>query len=163
MNIFYLDKDPREISEMQCDKHCVKMILESAQMLSTAHRILDGDEYADKHKLYKATHKNHPSTVWTRASSGNYNWHFDLFKSMLGEYTFRYGKLHKCMDLFRSLENWPTNIPRKEFTPPPQCMPEEYKCEDTVQAYRNYYMGEKSGFAKWKAREVPTWFRDATI
>ena len=163
MNIFYLDKDPREISEMQCDKHCVKMILESAQMLSTAHRILDGDEYADKHKLYKATHKNHPSTVWTRASSGNYNWHFDLFKAMLGEYTFRYGKLHKCMDLFRSLENWPTNIPRKEFTSPPQCMPEEYKCEDTVQAYRNYYKGEKSGFAKWKAREVPTWFRDATI
>ena len=163
MNIFYLDKDPREISEMQCDKHCVKMILESAHMLSTAHRILDGDEYADKHKLYKATHKNHPSTVWTRASSGNYNWHFDLFKAMLGEYTFRYGKLHKCMDLFRSLENWPTNIPRKKFTSPPQCMPEEYKCEDTVQAYRNYYMGEKSGFAKWKAREVPTWFRDATI
>ena len=163
MNIFYLDKDPREISEMQCDKHCVKMILESAQMLSTAHRILDGDEYADKHKLYKATHKNHPSTVWTRASSGNYNWHFDLFKAMLGEYTFRYGKLHKCMDLFRSLENWPTNIPRKKFTSPPQCMPEEYKCEDTVQAYRNYYLGEKAGFAKWKAREVPTWFRDATI
>ena len=158
MNIFYLDRDPREISEMQCDKHCVKMILESAQMLSTAHRILDGDEYADKHKLYKATHKNHPSTVWTRASSGNYNWHFDLFKAMLGEYTFRYGKLHKCMDLFYPLENWPTNIPREEFTPPPQCMPEEYKCEDSVEAYHKYYMGEKSSFSVWKNRPTPEWY-----
>ena len=163
MNIFYLDEDVREISEMQCDKHCVKMILESAQMLSTAHRILDGDEYADDYKLYKATHKNHPSTIWTRATDENYMWHFDLFKAMLGEYTFRYGKLHKCMDIFYALETPPRNIPEGEFTPPPQCMPDQYKCDDAVQAYRNYYIGEKSGFAKWKAREVPTWFRDATI
>ena len=157
MNIFYLDADPRLISEMQCDKHCVKMILESAQILSTAHRILDGNEYADQHKLYKITHKNHPSSVWTRASSGNYNWHFDLFKAMLGDYTFRYGKSHKCMDLFFALENWPTNIHRGDFTPPPQCMPDEYKGDDTVQAYRDYYVGEKSGIAKWKTRLQPQW------
>ena len=158
MNIFYLDEDPIKISEMMCDKHNVKMILESAQMLSTAHRVLDGDGFADEYKLYKATHKNHPSSVWTRKTDENYFWHFDLFKAMLGEYTFRYGKLHKCMDLFYALEAAPSNIPKGEFTPPPQCMPDEYKCDDTVQAYRKYYIGEKAGFAKWKAREVPSWF-----
>ncbi len=52
----------------------------------------------------------------------------------------------------------PKNRPAGEFTQPPQCMPDQYKCDDSVQAYRNYYMGEKAGFAKWKGREVPTWF-----
>ena len=86
MNIFYLHEDPQEASEMMCDKHNVKMILESAQMLSTAHRVLDGDEYADQHELHKATHKNHPSTVWTRSTDENYDWHFDLFKSSEAEF-----------------------------------------------------------------------------
>ena len=57
MNIFYLDRDPVIAAQMMCDKHVVKMILESAQMLSTAHRVLDGDEYADKVGLYKMAHK----------------------------------------------------------------------------------------------------------
>ena len=48
MNIFYLDRDPVIAAQMMCDKHVVKMILESAQMLSTAHRVLDGDEYATR-------------------------------------------------------------------------------------------------------------------
>jgi hypothetical protein len=43
MNIFYLDKDPIKAAEYSCDKHVVKMILESAQMLCTAHRVLDGE------------------------------------------------------------------------------------------------------------------------
>ena len=158
MNIFYLDEDPIEISEMMCDKHNVKMIVESAQMLSTAHRELDGDRWANKHEQYKSTHKNHPSAVWTRTTDDNYDWHFSLFKAMLDEYTFRYKKIHKCMDLYDSLGCLPNNIPKGDFTPPPQCMPDEYRDEDTVEAYRKYYIGEKAGFAKWKAREVPEWF-----
>ena len=158
MNIFYLHEDPQEASEMMCDKHNVKMILESAQMLSTAHRVVDGDEFADEVGLYRATHKNHPSAVWTRETDENYYWHFDLFQAMLNEYTFRYGKLHKCMDLFYPLGTAPKNIIRGGFTPPPLCMPDEYKGDDTVEAYRKYYMGEKAGFAKWKARETPEWF-----
>ena len=66
MNIFYLHKDPKTCAEMHCDKHVVKMVLEYAQLLSTAHRVLDGDEWADKAQLYKATHKNHPSAIWAR-------------------------------------------------------------------------------------------------
>ena len=77
MNIFYLDKNPVVAAQMQCDKHVVKMILESAQMLSTAHRVLDGNEYADKKGLYKMAHKNHPSTIWARSSLENYVWLFD--------------------------------------------------------------------------------------
>ena len=72
MNIFYLDSDPYVAAKMHCDKHVVKMILESAQMLSTAHRVLDGDEYADERGLYKMAHKNHPSTIWVRTSTDNY-------------------------------------------------------------------------------------------
>ena len=158
MNIFYLDEDPQEASEMMCDKHNVKMILESAQMLSTAHRVLDDDGFADEYKLYKATHKNHPSSVWTRKTDENYYWHFDLFRSMLSEYTFRYGKIHKCEGLLDALVVAPKNINRGGFTPPPQCMPDEYRSDDTVEAYRKYYIGEKASFAKWKFRETPDWF-----
>ena len=158
MNIFYLDEDPIVISEMMCDKHNVKMIVESAQMLCTAHRVLDSDEWCDRYGLYKATHKNHPSAVWTRTTDENYDWHFSLFVAMLNEYTFRYKKTHKCMDLFDALGCIPNNIPRGEFTSPPQCMPDEYRSDDTVQAYRDYYIGEKAHFAKWKFRETPDWF-----
>ena len=80
MNIFYLDRNPVIAAQMMCDKHVVKMILESAQMLSTAHRVLDGDDRANETGLYKMAHKNHPSTIWVRASSENYRWlwkHFD--------------------------------------------------------------------------------------
>ena len=161
MNLFYLHEDPIEISEMMCDKHNVKMILESAQMLSTAHRVCDGDDYADNCGLYKSTHINHPTTKWTRENGNNYYFHFDLFKAMLGEYMFRYGKVHKCTALMYPLEVTPQNIPVAPFTEPPQCMPDKYKSDSTVQAYRDYYIGEKAGFAKWKAREVPTWFHSA--
>ena len=92
MNIFYLDKDPIVISEMMCDKHNVKMILESAQMLSTAHRVLDGDEFADQHQMYKATHKNHPSAIWARSSDKHYMWLYELFCALSEEYQLRYGK-----------------------------------------------------------------------
>jgi hypothetical protein len=176
MNTFYLHEDPVIAAEMHCDKHAVKMPVESGQMLSTVHRYLDGNpclrwsktgrtmkhwemEDANKEsKLYKVAHLNHPSTIWTRESSENYLWHYELFKALLGEYTYRYGKVHKSAQLLDMLSILPKNIPEGEFTQPPQCMPDQYKCDDAVQAYRNYYLGEKAGFAKWKAREVPTWF-----
>jgi hypothetical protein len=92
MNIFYLDRDPVIAAQMMCDKHVVKMILESAQMLSTAHRVLDGDEYANKMGLYKLAHKNHPSTIWVRTSSENYRWLFNHYDALMQEYTYRYDK-----------------------------------------------------------------------
>jgi len=115
MNIFYLDNAPKLCAEMHVDKHCVKMILEYAQLLSTAHRVIDGtlvDGYSKtgrKQKryvlsdsrdttLYSATHINHPSAIWVRQSEQNYRWLFTLFCELLDEYTHRYGKLHACDD-----------------------------------------------------------------
>lgn len=158
MNIFYLDTNPRKSARMQCDKHCVKMILESAQMLSTAHRVLDGDEYADKMGLYKLAHKNHPSTVWVRSSSDNYRWLWKHYDALMQEYTLRYGKTHATSRLRNALLKLPTNIPNDRYADPPQCMPDEYKSDCTVTAYRNYYKGDKAGFARWKYTQPPQWW-----
>ena len=108
MNIFYLDRDPKVAAEMHCDKHVVKMILESAQMMSTAHRVLDGDTYADDKKLYKMAHKNHPSTIWVRSSSRHYDWMFQLWVHLLAEYTARYDKFHKSELLLHGLSTFQT-------------------------------------------------------
>jgi hypothetical protein len=162
MNIFYLDRDPVVAAQMMCDKHVVKMILESAQMLSTAHRVLDGDEYADRVGLYKMAHKNHPSTIWVRANSKNYEWLWEHMDALMKEYTYRYGKHHATERLIHDLWKSPYNLPDSDgdFTDPPQCMPDHCKNEDTVSAYHKYYILEKSNFATWKRRDKPEWFNE---
>jgi len=142
MNIFYLSEDPKKAATMMYNKHVVKMILESAQLLCTAHLISDGP---DANVPYKATHKNHPSAIWARESTSNYEW---LYKHMLAlgeEYTKRYGKIHltilKCSGV---LNKAPKNVTKAEFTPMPQCMPDQYKVDgNSVEAYWNYYEAEK--------------------
>jgi len=162
VNIFYLHTDPRVAARYHNDKHVVKMILESAQMLSTAHRELD-DNVDDI--LYRSTHKNHPSTKWARENITNYMWLYFLFESLCDEYTHRYGKVHLTDQKLRDvLQHNPKNIsPDSSFIQPPQCMPDEYKVEgNSVKAYRSYYMGEKSGFAKWTKRRKPLWWKNET-
>ena len=168
MNIFYLDRDPVIAAQMMCDKHVVKMILESAQMLSTAHRVLDGDEYANKMGLYKLAHKNHPSTIWVRSSELNYRWLWEHYVALMDEYTYRYDKTHATSRLRDALNKTPDNIPSTHYpnisstqypnTDPPMCMPDYCKGDDTVLSYQTYYIVEKSGFAKWKRRDIPEWF-----
>ena len=158
MNIFYLDRDPKIAAEMHCDKHVIKMIVESAQMLSTAHRVLDGDKFADDSGLYKTAHKNHPCALWVRANTSNYRWLFNLYTSLMTEYTYRYDKHHASDRLLTALHNVPTNIVPDEFTDPPMCMPDHCKVDDAVLSYQNYYVTEKSYFARWKRRPMPDWF-----
>lgn len=159
MNIFYLHPDPAAAAQMQCDKHVVKMLLETAQLLSTAHRELDGDNVPDV--FYKSTHKNHPSAKWVRDDAYHYDWAYQHFISLCGEYTHRYGKTHLTDSKLRNLLAKP---PRKLAygswqSDPPQCMPDEYKCDNTVTAYRNYYKGDKARFAEWnKSRPAPEWW-----
>tara|TARA_B100000029_G_scaffold482512_1_gene532646 strand:+ start:280 stop:756 length:477 start_codon:yes stop_codon:yes gene_type:complete len=156
MNIFYLDNHPDDAAEMHCDKHCVKMILEYAQMLSTAHRELDGNV---PDILYKSTHKNHPSTIWTRSSKQHYDWLFRLFRMLSAEYTLRYGKIHKTWEkLGKILETAPKNIVENGWSDPPQCMPDHCKKPDTIDAYRNYYLTEKASFSTWNYSKQPTWW-----
>ena len=171
MNIFYLHPDPLTTAEMHCDKHCVKMILETAQMLCTAHRVLDGDERADKLGMYKTAHLNHPSTKWVRGSLLQYEWTYHLFKFLCDEYTRRYDKVHKTDTKLREALKTPPSLMTKmakyisnygnKYTQPPQCMPDQYKVQDdAVHAYRSYYKGEKSGFAKWAYTHTPDWWGD---
>ena len=175
MNIFYLHHDTKICAEMHVDKHCVKMILEYAQLLSTAHRVLDGHESITTsvsgrkkktwtigdHRndvLYSATHINHPSAIWVRHSDKNYSWLFEMFKSLLEEYTYRYGKNHACEKLLWALEVRPNNIPRGIFTEPTPAMPDHYKVAgDSIQSYKNYYLGDKQRMFSWKNRPTPSW------
>jgi hypothetical protein len=158
VNIFYLDRDPKIAAQMHCDRHVVKMILESAQMLSTAHRVIDGDDYANERGLYKMAHKNHPSTIWVRSSDEHYNWMYSLMLSQMEEYTYRYDKHHATERLIEPLRLLPTSIENNGFVDPPMCMPEYCKKDDVVSSYQNYYIEEKSDFATWKRRAMPEWF-----
>ena len=152
MNIFYLDKDPVKAAKLQYNKHVVKMILESAQMLCTAHHCIMGD---DADVPYKIAHKNHPSTIWVRESDEHYDWLYNHMLALGREYTKRYDKEHlsitKCTQpLFCS----PQGIPYKKLVQPPQCMPDEYKDKCSVQAYWNYYIGEKQPIANQKTEKL---------
>ena len=184
MNIFYLDNDPVKCAEYHVDKHAIKMILEYCQLLSTAHRVLDGKEIIEKSKtgrnvkrwileselnnvLYSATHINHPSAVWCRASLSNYKWLHNLLVELCKEYTYRYGKIHKCQEigLVSALGNTPTNISKKPFTQPTPAMPDLCKVPgDSLKSYRNYYIMEKQRMWSWKgkinSRTPPPWFKE---
>lgn len=177
MNIFALDKNPIRAARYHVDRHVVKMILEYSQLLSTAHRILDGTEHEFLSKtgrrttawklgddrdfiLYKATHKNHPSAIWARGSSGNYEWLHDLLVAVCEEYTRRYGKIHKCESsgLVKELTTLPNNIPIGKMTPVLLAMPDEYKIsQDYVECYREYYRRGKPHLHSWKVSNSPAW------
>ncbi len=159
MNIFYLDYDPTESARCLVDKHVVKMPIESAQLLSTAHRVLDGTEELCNVTLYKKTHQNHPSAKWVRNSIEHYRWLYQHYISICVEYTRRYGKKHKSQTLQYALSITPKHLPNDGFVEPPQVMPNEYKSESTVEAYRDYYRNEKKDIASWSNTiSPPNWF-----
>tara|TARA_R110002051_G_scaffold256013_1_gene315070 strand:+ start:4107 stop:4574 length:468 start_codon:yes stop_codon:yes gene_type:complete len=152
MNIFVVDDDPKVSAQQLCDKHVVKMILESAQMLCSA--------YDNGTAPYKRAYYNHPCTIWARESRKNYEWLLDHAYSMSQEYTKRYGKVHKSIRVIEWCgENYhKLNLPKIGLTKFAQAMPEQYKNKCAVTAYRSYYNGEKAGFATWKKRKTPNWF-----
>lgn len=184
MNIFYLHSDAKTCAQQHVDKHVVKMIVEYAQLLSTAHRVIDGVESVALSKsgrkqkvwtlndereanIYKASHINHPSAKWTRHCWSNYDFLFELWTHLLDEYTHRYGKHHSCERLLPYLARPPLKISTGDrFSAPWRAMPEEYKVdrseEDyTIKSYRAYYNGAKSHMFKWKNRETPDWIKVA--
>lgn len=159
MNIFFLSPDPTECAIMHNDKHVIKMILEYAQLLSTAHHVLDGDKSISS--IYKPTHVSHPSAIWVRESRAHYTWLWRLLVALCKEYSFRYHKTHKVESsgLMAALESCPKNL--KEITwknPPPKVMPDEFKHSSTIESYRNYYTVAKKSFSTWRYRKPPTWF-----
>ena len=189
MNIFYLDHEPAKCAEYMVDKHVVKMILEYCQLLSTAHRVIDGFEDIEKRYvlgslpprwrnvkvwtlkddrnkvLYSATHINHPSAIWVRQSKANYDYLVSLLRGCLSEYTYRYGKKHKCEGLLPHLINSPRNIRIGPFTEPTPAMPDDCKVPgDSILSYRKYYIQNKQGLHSWKGkvngRPVPHWIME---
>ena len=144
MNIFFLDESPYTSARMMTDKHVVKMVLESAQLLSTAHHVLD-DDTPYKDILYKKTHVNHPSAIWTRESRDNYIWLYKHFVALAQEYTHRFGKIHKTFkDLDYALSHTPMRIENKGITPIRLAITNTaYHDYDAVKSYRAYYIGEK--------------------
>lgn len=164
MNIFYIHKNPVIAAKAMTNKHVVKMILESAQLLSTAHRYLDGQEFIQLSKsgarlrkwshpdphldatLYKSTHLNHPSGIWCRQSVESYMWLYDHFVALCDEYTARYNKVHASDKLLRAiLSTPPKNIPNIPITPMLVAITDTqwHVEDDPLQSYRNYYVGEK--------------------
>ncbi len=180
MNIFYLDPDPKTCAEMHVSKHVVKMIIEYAQLMSTAHRVLDGTQYTDltangrriqrwrmsdpviESTLYKASHINHPSAIWCRENKENYVWLYRMWFYLLQEYTYRYGRQHECAKLRDALYLTPVNIPDGDFFAPTPAMPPELKVMaenpqpgrkyDSLKSYHNYYNVSKRGFATWQGK-----------
>lgn len=162
MNIFYLSECPVESAQSQCDKHVVKMSLETAQLLCTARHELG--ESADTIP-YKKTHVNHPCSIWARKSFANYKWLCGMGIALCKEYTHRYGKVHKCQAVIQDcIENTPTSnvFEYLELTTFPQAMPDEYKTDDPVLAYRNYYNVNKRNSLKcvWTNRQEPSWWKN---
>ena len=159
MNIFYVHKDPFKAASMLPDKLVVKMPLESAQMLSTVHRVYNGDAYCDLNGIYKTAHLNHPCTIWARESVMNYKWLYCHFHGLSDEYTKRYGKVHASWTKLKDkLAEVPSLIPKFKFYSPAQAMPDQYKDPDPVKAYRNYLINEKH-YAEWnKCTPKPDWW-----
>ena len=171
MNIFVLDEDPVTAANMMCDKHIVKMILESCQLLSTAHHVCDGQQIkvtgkrnyttydSKKPNLLKAAMINHPCTVWVRASRDNYMWLWKHAYAMCKEYTHRYGKVHKLEALLLGgLYDPPKHIAKGKLTPFAQAMPDDCRDTNPVIAYRKYYITAKVNIAKWKMNNAPRWY-----
>ena len=152
MNIFCVHDDPRIAAQMLCDKHVVKMVLESAQLMSTTY------QHFGWPAPYKPTHRNHPCAVWLRAGAENYEWLREHARALAAEYTFRYGKRHKSAVVIDALWATPPFLPAGG-TPHPQCVPDTYKSVNAVDAYRAYYIGDKASIATWnRGRPAPEWW-----
>jgi hypothetical protein len=180
MNIFFLSIIAKQAAQQLCDKHCIKMILETAQLLSCAFwQLLPEDHLlpvALCKYLYKETHVNHPMTKWVRQSPQNFKWALDHGIELCQEYSRRYSKPGKPVKVHKTLTTllriklyWETHLNNtfksNTFSVPPQCMPEIYRVdknegevetfEDVVNAYWRYYAGDKEEMAKWKYSNVP--------
>lgn len=181
MNIFYLDKDAKTSAEMHCDSHCSKMIIEYAQLMSTAHRTMDGEMYYGLTKngrkikrwkmdddvmettLYKASHINHPSGIWVRQSAKNYRWLYRMWTELNTEFMWRYGKdvpHESYRKLNELLFDIPKNMKEGVFTEPTQAMPDDVKNKSSITAYRDYYIKYKTHLHNWKNRNVPYWLEE---
>jgi len=153
MNIFVLDYDHEKNAQYHCNRHVVKMVTEQTQLLCSAYYFTDSVPEG----IYKLTHANHPCAKWARESLSNWLWLRDDTLALCKEYTYRYGKHHKCEAICDGLPA--PHIDDIWLTPFALAMPEQYRCSDAVEAYRSYYNGEKQHLFQWKNRQIPEWIK----
>lgn len=165
MNIFYLHHDPRICAQYHVDKHVVKMILESVQILCTA---LHLNNYKD-HIPYKATHIKHPCVLWAASAQCNWYWLKELAIALEFEWSYRFhmsnpGKRHKSMlELDKvNTETALADLPLAQWKDPPMAMPDEYKIGSAIDSYRCYYLCGKSHLHSYTKREYPEWMTKNT-
>ena len=158
MNIFVLHTNPDTAARQQCDKHVVKMTLESAQLMATA-LVLN-----NLPSPYKPTHRNHPCAVWARANRNNFSWLLQHHLAMLDEYTKRFNKVHACAEHQHYWQAALNHLPDTPQTAFAQAMPVDLKIPgDAVTAYRNFYLRDKAYFARWTLTPVPDWWQPKEI
>ena len=182
MNVFFLDYDPKICARYHCDAHASKMCVEYAQLMSTAHRVIDGNlwygrttngrriaryfhpEPIMQQELYLASHINHPSNKWVRENVSNYDWLYNMWIALCDEYEHRYGREHASRTkLEYALMGPPRLIPPGKFTQPTPAMKQYPHCiieGDSLTSYRNFYWEDKQSFAKWTKREPPEWWTE---
>lgn len=153
MNIFVTDPCPFISARYLDDKRVIKMILESAQMLSTAIWECGGTGF------YRPTHKNHPCSKWARETRSNYQWLVNHFRFLMEEYSRRYGKFHKCAEYLDSIISGLRYIPEGELTPFPNCT--KFKdIPDVHRAYRECLLDKWQNDKrppKWTNTNPPIW------
>jgi hypothetical protein len=149
-----LDYDAKKNAEYHVDRH-MKMLLEGMQLVCTAFHL------QGVNAPYKPTHINHPSAIFTRASSENFQFVIDYVEALSEENVFRYGKIHKSSMLLKWVDDnrHLMTFPKVKMTEFALAMPEKYKDSDAVKAYRKYYVGEKQHIFNWKNRRTPGWIK----
>jgi len=151
MNIFVVSTSPRVSARQLCDKHIVKMVLESTQILCSCYE-------PHMNPPYKPSHFNHPCPKWARSSRQNFNWLLTHALTLSEEYTKRYGKIHASAKVLEwILDNPPLHLPQIGLTKFVVCMPDACKRDKVTESYRQYYIQEKKDFAKWKLGDKPIW------
>jgi len=163
MNIFVLDIEPKLAAQYHCNRHVVKMILETTQILSTSvyyYFKKPINDFCAETGLYRPTHINHPCSIWCRRSKENFLWLHQLGMHLIDEYFFRYDKIHACLPKLNQTKSYIHLFPNDSLTDFALAMPEKYKCGDAVKSYRNYYKHDKIHLLQYKKREHPFWLED---
>ena len=170
MNIFVLHTEPDKAARQMCDKHVPKMIVESAQMMASAVRRYGAtDEQFIEHgiltkagKPYRGGYKNHPCTIWAGNTSSNFAWLALHGLGLCAEYTKRFGKIHACESAIKHMIRMVDKIPAGITEPFALAMDDEYKQENAVEAYRNYYFSkrESKGGVRYNRTTAPLWWKE---
>lgn len=156
MNVFVLDEDKQLAAQYHCDKHVVKMVTETAQLLSSAY-YYTGEKYWAPYKL---SHANHPWALWTRETEMNWVWLCEFGIALYNEYKYRYyNRTHSAGEVILQMKSVTPSLPQGDLTRMPLCMPDSCKRDTTVASYRAYYNEYKTHLFSWTGRETPFWVK----